>query len=162
MWKLINQEEKSESIYNWNQPDEDARSQVSNLTSITIKTEQLPTGIQTDFLLIDLREPEEYEKYHIREALNFPGTHIKRDKFIPQMYNYKNKENKIIVVYHFDEKPGMDYTTQLCEKGYDNLFLLNGGIEGFGQEVQEGLEGKDVPQFKKKEEVRKFKKQRAD
>jgi len=28
--------------------------------------------------------------------------------------------------------------------------------------VQEGLEGKDIPQFKKKEEVRKFKKQRAE
>jgi hypothetical protein len=66
------------------------------------------------------------------------------------------------VVYHYDEKPGMDYTTQLFEKGYDNLFLLNGGIEGFGQELPEGLEGKEVPSFKKKEEVRKFKKQRAD
>jgi len=49
------------------------------------------------------------------------------------MLNYKNKENKIIVVYHFDEKPGIDYVNQLFEKGYDNLFLLNGGIEGFGQ-----------------------------
>ena len=129
---------------------------------MTIKTEQLPVGLETDCLIIDFREPDEYEKYHIREALNFPGTHIKRDKFIPQLYGYKNKENKIIVVYHFDEKPGMDYATQLYEKGYDNLYLLSGGIEGFGQEIQEGLEGKDVPVFKKKEEVRKFKKQRAD
>jgi len=38
----------------------------------------------------------------------------------------------------------------LHEKGYDNLYLLNGGIEGFGQEVQEGLEGKSVPSFEKK------------
>jgi hypothetical protein len=29
----------------------------SNLTSVTIKTEQLPVGIDTDFLLIDLRDP---------------------------------------------------------------------------------------------------------
>ena len=93
--------------------------------------------------------------------MNYPGTHIKRDKFIPQLYNYKNKEGKIIVVYHFDEKPGMDYTTQLYEKGFDNLFLLNGGVEGFAQEIQEGLEGKDIPVFKKKEEVKKFKKQRG-
>lgn len=162
MWKLLNQEEKTESVYNWNQPEEDARSQTSNLTSITIKTEQLPTGVDTDFLLIDLREPEDYEQYHIRESLNFPGTHIKRDKYIPQLYQYKNREGKIIVVYHFDEKPGMDYVTQLSEKGFDNLFLLSGGIEGFGQELPEGLEGKAVPQFKKKEEVRKFKKQRAE
>ena len=45
VWKLINQEEKTESIYNWNKPEEDARSQTSNLTSVTIRTEQLPVGI---------------------------------------------------------------------------------------------------------------------
>ena len=76
------------------------------------------------------------------------------------MYGYKNKEDKVIVVYHFDEKPGMQYTTELFEKGYDNLFLVSGGIEGFAQEIPEGLEGTQVPTFKKKEEVRKFKKQR--
>ncbi len=96
-------------------------------------------GIQTDFLLIDFRDPDDYEKYHIREALSFPGPRIKQDKYLPQLFNYKNKENKIIIVYHFDEKPGMEYATQLSEKGYDNLFLLNGGIEGFAQELQEGL-----------------------
>lgn len=111
---------------------------------------------------MDLREPEEYEQYHIREALNFPGTRIKTDKFIPQLYAYKNKENKIIVVYHFDEKRGIDYITQLFEKGFDNIYLLNAGIEGFGQEVPEGLEGSAVPQFEKKEEVKKFKKTRID
>jgi hypothetical protein len=42
------------------------------------------------------------------------------------------------------------------------LYLLNGGIEGFAQELQEGLEGKQVPAFEKKEEVRKFKKVRGD
>lgn len=94
--------------------------------------------------------------------MNFPGTHIKRDKYLPQLYQYKNREGKIIVVYHYDEKPGIEYVGQLVEKGYDNLFLLNGGIEGFGQEVQEGLEGKEVPSFAKKEEVKKFKKQRAE
>jgi centrosomal protein CEP41 len=74
-----------------NKPEEDARSQTSNLTSITIKTTQLPEGVATDFLLLDLREPEEYEDYHIREALNFPGPRIKQDKTIPQLFQYKNK-----------------------------------------------------------------------
>jgi len=62
----------------------------------------LPVGVDTDFVLIDLREPEEYEQFHIKEAINFPGPNITRDKFIPQVLSYKNKENKIIVVYHFD------------------------------------------------------------
>lgn len=49
------------------------------------------------------------------------------------MFSYKNKENKIIIVYHFDEKKGIDYVNELFEKGYDNLYLLSGGIESFGQ-----------------------------
>lgn len=44
LWKMLNQEIQAESIYNINHED-DARSQMSNLTSITIKTEQLPVGI---------------------------------------------------------------------------------------------------------------------
>lgn len=58
---MLNQETKTESIYNINQPEEDSRSQISGLTHITIKTEQLPVGVETDFLLLDLREPEEFE-----------------------------------------------------------------------------------------------------
>lgn len=81
---------------------------------------------------------------------------------MPQLYAYKNKENKIIVLYHLDEKRGIDYTTQLFEKGFDNLFLLNAGVEGFGQEIPQGLEGTAVPAFEKKEEVKKFKKTRID
>lgn len=130
---MLNQEVKSESIYNINQPEDDARSQVSNLTSITIKTEQLPVGVETDFLLLDMRDSDEYEQYHIKEALSFPGPKIKQDKTIPQLFQYKNKEEKIIVLYHFDEKKGIEYVNQFYEKGYDNVYLLSGGIEGFGQ-----------------------------
>ena len=49
------------------------------------------------------------------------------------MYHYKNKENKIIIIYHFDEKKGIEYAAQFAEKGYDNVYLLNAGVEGFGQ-----------------------------
>ena len=65
--------------------------------------------------------------------MNYPGRLIKQDKFLPQLYAYKSKESKIVVVYHFDEKRGIEYVNQLHEKGWDNLYLLSGGIEGFGQ-----------------------------
>lgn len=94
--------------------------------------------------------------------MSFPGRFIKQDKIIPQLFHYKNKDNKIIIVYHFDEKKGIDYVNELFEKGYDNIYLLSGGIEAFGMEIGEGLEGKNVPQFAKKEEVKKFKKVRAE
>ena len=48
-------------------------------------------NLDTEFLLIDLREPEEYEDFHIKEAINYPGPNIKRDKNLPELYLYKNK-----------------------------------------------------------------------
>lgn len=38
-----------------------------------------------------MREPDEYDQYHIKEAINYPGPNIKRDKWIPQLLQYKNK-----------------------------------------------------------------------
>lgn len=67
------------------------------------------------------------------------------------------------MVYHFDEKKGIQYATEFYEKGYDNVYLVNGGIEGFAIEVGSGfLEGKKVPEFKRPEEQRKFVKKPSD
>lgn len=55
----------------------------------------------------------------------------------------------------------MQYATEFYEKGYDNVYLLNGGIEGFAQETEGLLEGKKVPEFHKKmEEPKKFTKKK--
>jgi centrosomal protein CEP41 len=45
---------------------------------------------QTQFLLLDLRDPEEYELWRIKEAINFPAPNIARDKVIPELYRFKN------------------------------------------------------------------------
>jgi len=34
----------------------------------------------TKFLLLDLREPEDYNKWHIKDAISFPSPNICRDK----------------------------------------------------------------------------------
>ena len=47
---------------------------------------------------------------------------IPRDKFPQQMYSLKNKPNKLIAIYHEDEKSGVQYATVLFEKGFDNVF----------------------------------------
>lgn len=58
----------------------------------------------SSILLIDLRDPEEYRLSHIQGAINYPGPNISRDKFIPQLFSYKNAEGKIIVLYTNDER----------------------------------------------------------
>jgi centrosomal protein CEP41 len=35
---------------------------------------------ETKFILLDLRDEDEYKKFHIKEAINFPAPNISRDK----------------------------------------------------------------------------------
>ena len=44
----------------------------------------------TQFILLDLREEEDYKKWHIREAINFPAPNITRDKTFAQLLRFKN------------------------------------------------------------------------
>ena len=100
---------------------------------------------ETNFILLDLREEEEYAKWHIKEAINFPAPNISRDKTFAQLLRFKNKPNKLIVVYLSDERQGTQYAKVLFEKGFDNIYLLTGGIEKFLESSYDLVEGEDVP-----------------
>ena len=59
----------------------------------------------------------------------------------------KNKDRKMIIMYHFDEKNGIPYANLLFQKGFDNVFLLNGGIEEFSKNYPEYLEGVEKEKY---------------
>lgn len=61
------------------------------------------------------------------------------------MYTLKNKPDKLIIVYHDDDKSGANYAAVLYEKGFDNIYLLTGGIEDFYQKKPEYVVGKELP-----------------
>lgn len=66
----------------------------------------------------------------------------------------------MIIVYMLDEKTGTPVATQMVEKGYENTYLLTGGIEQFLEEYAELVEGTDVPvPVKKIQEDKELKKQ---
>jgi centrosomal protein CEP41 len=44
------------------------------------------------------------------------------------MLDYKSKEGKLLVVYDFDESTAPAFATALAQRGYDNVFLLSGGM----------------------------------
>lgn len=100
-------------------------------------------------MLLDLRDPEEYEFWRIKEAILYPAANISRDKMIPELYRFKNKPDKLIIVYMGDERKGCAAANLFAEKGYDNIFLLSGGIEQFNEEFHHLVEGKDVPKPKR-------------
>ena len=103
----------------------------------------------TKFILLDLRDEDEYKEWHIKEAINFPAPNISRDKVFSQLLRYKNNPDKLIVVYMNDERMGTHYAKLLFEKGFDNVFLLSGGIEKFTLNFPEQVEGTNVPDVKK-------------
>ena len=49
----------------------------------------------TTFLLLDLRDQEEFELFHIKEAINYPAPFLSRDKIIPPLLRFV----KIILDY---------------------------------------------------------------
>jgi centrosomal protein CEP41 len=91
------------------------------------------TRIQQDldlpYLLLDIRDRDEYDQCHIITALNYPTAMLSRsmNNESPELLVYKNQPGKIIVVYDDDEKIGNRAATTLVQRGYDNLFLLSGG-----------------------------------
>lgn len=44
-----------------------------------------------------------------------------------------------------DERKGCAAANLMTEKGYENVFLLSGGIEQFNEEFNHLVEGRDVP-----------------
>jgi len=126
---------------------------------VTYATEMIGITANTTFLLLDLRDQEEYALWRIKEAVNYPAPNIGRDRVIPELYRFKNSPDKLIIVYMNDERQGTQYAKALLEKGYENTYLLSGGIEGFLEEYSDMCEGRSVPIPKsrlKEEEERRY------
>lgn len=115
---------------------------LTSVSAVTYATEMLGITSQTQFLLLDLRDPEDYELWRIKESINFPAPNIARDKMIPELYRFKNAPDKLIIIYMNDERQGTQYAQILAEKGYENVFLLSGGIESFLEDHHDFVEGK--------------------
>ena len=161
---LLEQNPHQESIYRLGRDDEEEQkvpvsdtasvySQAQSTTSaVTLATEQLGLTVNdrkddTEFLLLDLREPEEYAAYHIRDALSFPAPNITRDRLLPEIFRstQKNRPSKMIIVYSFDERRGVEAAQKFALKEIDNVFFISGGIEEFTKQCYHLLEGSNLP-----------------
>ncbi len=78
----------------------------------------------SSILLIDIRTPEEFARFHIRSAINVQPADLPA-----ALTAYKNQ--KLIVLY----SNGMTHPAQardsLTRLGFDSVYLLTDGIEGF-------------------------------
>lgn len=83
-----------------------AKTGISQISAVTYATDMLGITQNTKFLLLDMRDPEDYALFHVKEALNFPAPNIGRDKIIPELFRFKNQPDKLIIIYMSDERKG--------------------------------------------------------
>jgi len=82
------------------------------------------------FMILDVRAPDEYLRSHLVYSDNYQHTRLNRcyDYETREMLKLKNRTGCIIVLYDGDESLASKTATALTQRGYDNVFMLSGGI----------------------------------
>ncbi|XP_029909004.1 centrosomal protein of 41 kDa isoform X2 [Myripristis murdjan] len=93
------------------------------------------------YLLLDVRDREEYDCCHIISAYSYPITTLHRaiNPYTREVLDYRNAPEKIIILYDEDERRASEAATAMCQRGFENLFMLSGGLKLIGQTFPEGL-----------------------
>ena len=102
-------------------------------------------AVESNYVVVDLRDKSDYSDWHIKEALSFPLMMLNQDKTIPELHRFKNKDDKMIICYTSDERNGLQVATAMVDRGYENTFLLSGGIEKFIEDYASLIEGNNIP-----------------
>ena len=116
-----------------------------NIENLKNKGDVYDSKKDEKFLLLDLRTTEKYETFRIKESVSFPGRLINQDKYPSDLYSFKNRPNKWIVIYGDDDKIIEPIGDLLVKKGIENIIMLTGGIGKFCLKHEDLIEGK-VPQ----------------
>ena len=90
-----------------------------------------PSVDDQPYLLLDVRERAEYERGHIVTARHYPAARLARtmNYETAEMWRYKRAPEALVVVYDEDEATAQKCATTLAQRGYDNVFILSGGLK---------------------------------
>jgi centrosomal protein CEP41 len=144
--------EDTESVYDIVQ-DEPGKNDAKSVTAKSVGHESTVTRISTvdsgslgsanarDILLVDIRSTEEFRMTRIPYAINHPAHLIVRDNFTPAMKSFKTKvKGRALVVYHNDDKQSAHYATLLVEKGWEEVWIIEGGFSEYMHSYPEGVD----------------------
>ncbi|XP_054034875.1 centrosomal protein of 41 kDa [Dryobates pubescens] len=127
------------------------QSVISGVGEMDIEKEDTPKKVDTQakdlpypdcpFLLLDVRDRDEYDQCHIVGAHSYPIATLSRtmNPYTNSILEYKNAHGKIIILYDNDERLASQAATTMCERGFENLFMLSGGLKVLAQKIPEGL-----------------------
>ncbi|XP_061629854.1 centrosomal protein of 41 kDa isoform X1 [Phyllopteryx taeniolatus] len=99
------------------------------------------------YLLLDMRERDLYDQCHLITAHSFPIAMLSQtmNPYTKEVLEYKNAKDKIIIVYDEDERIASQAATSMCQRGFENLFLLSGGLKVVAQKFPEGMTTGPLP-----------------
>lgn len=89
---------------------------------------------QADFLLLDCREADEYQRVHIERAKLVPMSVIQER--LPEIEAYKQRE---IVVHCHHGGRSLKVTHWLRSQGFSNVKSMAGGIDQWAVEIDPNL-----------------------
>lgn len=126
---------------------EDRERQARRFARAERNLNKLQQNSDLPYLLLDIRDRDEYNQCHIISALSYPIAMLSRsvNNETQEMLAYKNQPGKIIVVYDDDEKLAPRAASTLVQRGYDNLFMLSGGLKLAVKKFPEGLVAGEIP-----------------
>ncbi len=102
-----------------------------NIDSISVQeVDQLQQNLNQEYVIIDVRTPEEFEKGNVSGAQN---VDVKSDSFKEQIGTY-DRENKYIVYCRSGKRSAKAYGI-MKELGFTNLLNMDGGYLKYQDEI---------------------------
>lgn len=113
----------------------------------TVNVNSVGISSESSYLIVDLRDKSDWTAWHIKESYSLPLMMVNQDKTIPEVHRFKNVEGKQIICYVQDERNGIQAARTLVDRGYENTYLLTGGIEKFIEDYPSLIQGNNIPQL---------------
>lgn len=99
---------------------------------------ELLINAEDEILLVDIRDRWEFDKFHIRGAVHIPMSEL------PDSLSAHKNRGRIVLYSN-----GMTHPAQardaLARQGYDNVFLLTDGLQGFVDRCLKPVSLRDIP-----------------
>ena len=102
-------------------------------TVVEVEAEAKAEAPRRPFLLLDIRDKADFNTCHISYATSYAAHLLRHDKITTDLYHYRNRDGHVIIIYDLNDHKGREVATMFTEKGYENIFLLTGGLENYAK-----------------------------
>eukprot|EP00968_Pinguiococcus_pyrenoidosus_P017502 scaffold1744_cov252-Pinguiococcus_pyrenoidosus.AAC.3 len=121
------------------------------------------------YLILDIRSREHFALGHILQARSFPASLLNQDRITPEIQRFRNKvvrlarstiplrkkpcavtpaspqEGTLIILYDNDERMAVEAAKRFLQRGFENVFVLTGGIVRFAADGGDPYVEGDLP-----------------